>query len=116
MVPEYLGLIIYMVANQSGFNDLDEIDVTSAQGAADTLLLIDAAIVAYPRYGIPAGCASTDSECGVRIEWVRPGASVHLVVPAEESRPPYVYHEVGNDYATEDVTAERLAYWLQSIE
>jgi len=78
--------------------------------------LIDAAIVAYPRYGIPAGCASTDSECGVRIEWVRPGASVHLVVPAEENRPPYVYHEVGNDYATEDATAERLAYWLKSID
>lgn len=78
--------------------------------------LVDAAIVAYPQYGIPAGCASTDSEGGVRIEWVRPTASVHLVIPAEESRAAYVYHEVGTDYATEDVTPERLAYWLHWIK
>lgn len=32
------------VANQSNFSNLDEIDVTTAQGAADALLLIDAAI------------------------------------------------------------------------
>ena len=32
------------VANQSGFRALNEIDVTSAQGAADALLLIDSAI------------------------------------------------------------------------
>ena len=31
-------------ANQSNFSSLDEIDVTNAQGAADALLLIDAAI------------------------------------------------------------------------
>jgi hypothetical protein len=80
-------------------------------------LLVDAAIEAYHQQRqIPSGCASTDSEGGVRIEWVRPGASVHLVVPAEENRVAYVYHQVGNDYATEDVTPERLAYWLRRIE
>ena len=65
--------------------------------------------------GIPAGCGSTDSEGGVRIEWVCPTASVHLVVPATSDRKAYIYHEVGDDYATEDATPERLAYWLRQI-
>ena len=78
--------------------------------------LVDAAIEANPQCRIPAGCVSTDSEGGVRIEWIRPAASVHLVVPAARDCVPYVYHEVGNDYATEDVTPERLAYWLHRIE
>ena len=79
-------------------------------------LLVDAAIEAHPQHQIPSGCVSTDSEGGVRIEWIRPTASVHLVVPAKENHMPYVYHEVGNDYATEDATPERLAYWLCRIE
>ena len=80
-------------------------------------LLVDAAIEANRQQRrIPSGCASTDSEGGVRIEWIRPTASVHLVVPAEKARVAYVYHQVGNDYATEDVTSERLAYWLHRIE
>lgn len=80
-------------------------------------LLVDAAIEAYPQQRqIPSGCVSTDSEGGVRIEWIRPTASVHLVVPVARDRVAYVYHQVGNDYATEDVTPERLAYWLHRIE
>lgn len=79
-------------------------------------LLVDAAIEANPDRVIPAGCVSTDSEGGVRIEWVRPTASVHLVVPAVAECVAYIYHEVGNDYATEDATPERLAYWLRWIE
>lgn len=80
-------------------------------------LLVDAAIEAnHQQRLIPSGCASTDSEGGVRIEWVRPAASVHLVVPASEDRVAYVYHEVGDEYGTEDVTPKRLAYWLHRIE
>ena len=79
-------------------------------------LLVDAAIEAYPQCRIPSGCVSTDSEGGVRIEWIRPTASVHLVIPAASDRVAYVYHQVGNDYATEDATPECLAYWLHRIE
>ena len=80
-------------------------------------LLVDAAIEANHRQRrIPAGCVSTDSEGGVRIEWIRPTGSVHLVVPAARDPVAYVYHQVDNDYATEDATPERLAYWLRRIE
>jgi hypothetical protein len=79
-------------------------------------LLVRAAIEAYPQRLIPAGCVSTDSEGGVRIEWVCPTASVHLVVPATRDRAPYIYHEDGDDYTTEDATPERLAYWLYLID
>jgi len=78
-------------------------------------LLVDAAIEANPQCRIPAGCVSTDSEGGVRIEWIRPTASVHLVVPAARDPVAYVYHQVDNDYATEDATPERLAHWLHRV-
>ncbi len=79
-------------------------------------LLVDAAIDAQSeRRQIPHGCVSTDSEGGVRIEWIREEASVHLVVPAEQSKAPYVYHEVGGKYATEEATPRCLSYWLRAV-
>jgi len=78
--------------------------------------LVDAAIEAYEQgRQIPFGRVSTDSEGGVRIEWIRPSASVHLVIPASKDGARYVYHEVANNYATDDATPERLAYWLRRI-
>jgi hypothetical protein len=79
--------------------------------------LVDAAIDANSDKGrqIPSGCVSTDSEGGVRIEWIRDAASVHMVVPAQTNRAAYVYHETGNDYATEDMTPRRLSHLLRAI-
>lgn len=80
-------------------------------------LLTDAAEIANRIGGlIPHGCASTDSAGGIRIEWVRPASGVHLVVPAPPDDNPYIYHEVGDDYATEPASAEGLARWLQTVE
>jgi hypothetical protein len=80
-------------------------------------LLLDAAINVYPRQRqIPFGCVSTDSEGGVRIEWVRPTVSLHLVVPAQGNRPAYIYHRIGSDHATENVTPALLTHWLHQIE
>lgn len=80
-------------------------------------LLVDAAIVASRKTRkIPLGAVSTDSEGGVRIEWVRPDRSVHLVVPSARENPSYIYHECGDDFDTEDASADRLAHWLIAIE
>ena len=64
---------------------------------------------------IPYGCASTDSEGGIRIEWVRPTAGVHLVIPANVEGDKYVYHEQGDHYGTEPATAEAIARWLSIL-
>lgn len=81
-------------------------------------LLINAAIVSaiQARKPIPYGCVSTDSQGGVRIEWVRDSASIHLIVPASEDRDAYVYHEEGSIYGTEPASAEALASWLRLIK
>jgi rubrerythrin len=80
-------------------------------------LLIDAAIFAAldGDRQIPQGCVSTDSEGGVRIEWVRPASSVHLAIPAPSNRAAYIYHEIGDEYATEPASPERLAHRLREI-
>lgn len=79
-------------------------------------LLANAAIIAG-REGrsIPRGCVSTDSQGGVRVEWVRPANSVHLAVPATSNESGYIFHECGDRYATESLTAENLALWLREI-
>ena len=64
---------------------------------------------------IPFGCASTDSEGGIRIEWVRPSSGVHLVVPATSEPGAYIYHEVGDVFGTEPATDAALARWLREI-
>jgi hypothetical protein len=80
-------------------------------------LLVDAAIGGhFQRRQIPYGCVSTGSDGGVRIEWIRDRAGVHLIVPPNKDEPAYVYHEVDGDYATEDATPELLSRWLRAIE
>lgn len=64
---------------------------------------------------IPRGCASTDTEGGIRIDWLRPDAAVCLIVPASEGRETCVYHEVTGEYATDPATPEVLARWLREI-
>lgn len=80
-------------------------------------LLVNAAIVsaADGRY-LPRGCASTDSEGGIRIEWVRPSCSVHLVVGAAASSEAYIYHERGPQYGTEPATVAALGQRLSAID
>jgi len=98
----------------------DEYGVLRASERAYDLachLLIDGAIVAAKdRREIPLGRASTDAEGGVRIEWVRPTSSVHLVIPVTANRGPYIYREVGRDFGTEPATPEVLASWLRAVE
>lgn len=81
-------------------------------------LLVDTAIVTAQRgSSVPYGCASTDSQGGVRIEWFGAKCSVHLVIPASPQEKSYIYHEIGDDYGTtEAVTAESLGDWLRAFE
>lgn len=80
-------------------------------------LLVDASIALKidHKRPVPHGCVSPDFEGGIRVEWVRARSSVHLVIPANSSDA-YLYHEVNDDYGTDDkVTAEGLASRLQRI-
>lgn len=62
----------------------------------------------------PRGSASTDSEGGIRVEWIHREREVRLIVPAHEGGRMYVYHEAGEEYAVEEmVSAAILAHWLE---
>jgi hypothetical protein len=117
---KYLSSLIQQLIELRNEPESDDHGVLrAAQPAFDRAchLLIDAAIVsALESRQIPHGCASTDSEGGIRIEWVRDSASVHLIVPASDKRGEYVYHEEGANYGTEPATAETLARWLVGVD
>ena len=83
-------------------------------------LLINAAIeLVFCHRGakMPHGCASTDDEGGLRLEWFRDEASVHLVIPAPSSSlKRYIFHKIGTSQAIEaTVSPEVLARWLSQI-
>lgn len=116
---QYLSSIIKQLVELRNDEEADEYGVLRAtEHAFDSAcqLITDAAIVAaLGGQSIPRGCASTDSEGGVRIDWLRPNAAVCFFVPAAEERDPYIYHEVAGQHSTVPATAEALARWLREI-
>ncbi len=82
-------------------------------------LLVDASVILRQarQAKIPRASVSPDFEGGLRIEWFRPQGNVHLVIPNCDGGECYIYHEQGTDFGVDDdVTAERLASWLQIIQ
>jgi hypothetical protein len=61
----------------------------------------------------PRAAVSTDSEGGIRVQWIRPERQVRLVIPTVEGKRHYIYHEEGDQYDVEpSVSATTLARWL----
>ena len=84
------------------------------------LLLVDTAITLIDNYAgakMPHGCASTDDEGGLRVEWFRDYASVHLVIPVPTSTvKPYIFHNIGGTSAIDPIVSDDvLARWLSQI-
>ena len=62
----------------------------------------------------PSGSPSADGAGGLRIEWQRSPKEVRLILAPKIGGRTYIYHESGDEYATENsVTAETLAFWLE---
>ena len=83
-------------------------------------LLIDASIDLAKEYGteiVPYGCATTDVDGGLRLEWVRDNTNVHLVLPvASPDEKEYIFHQVGPKHGMEwSVTSKSLARYLSLI-
>jgi len=116
---DHLSTIVHQLVELWQGPDRDEYGIlqpTKEAFDAAVELLVDAAIEASREArAIPLGCATTDCEGGVRVEWIRDAGSVHLVVPASGADAAYVYHEFQDAYATEDATPQRLIRWLRHI-
>ncbi len=74
-------------------------------------------VEAYDAMGdlFPQASASTDEQGGIRLTWskIASECEVRLICPAQASKPAYLYHELGTDYAVEqDVTVATLVQWL----
>jgi hypothetical protein len=79
-------------------------------------LVVDAYEAMGDRF--PKASASTDEEGSIRLTWSKPSpeCEVRLVCPATSAQNPYLYHELGDNYAVErDVTASVLVQWLELI-
>ena len=82
-------------------------------------LLIDTAATLKKDWNMemPYGCASTDWEGGVCIDWFRPDRSVALKVPAALGGQHYIFHEFPDGHGIDHkVTAGCLAKWLVEVD
>jgi len=64
----------------------------------------------------PKGFVATDSEGGIRIEWLNGDKTIRLVVPASENGQSYIYFEDDSEYGTSDrVNGSVLAHFLRLV-
>jgi hypothetical protein len=77
-------------------------------------LIIEASFLLMDGY--PFGCASTDSEGGIRIEWFKTTGEIRLVIPASKEKEPYIYYEFGEKYGVDrQANADKLARWINRL-
>ena len=66
--------------------------------------------------GYPFAAVSTDSEGGIRIEWVKGRGEIRLIIPASNSKPPYIYYEFDDKYGVDrNANAVNLLRWLNRL-
>ena len=77
-------------------------------------LIIEASFLLMDGY--PFGCASTDSEGGIRVEWFTTKGEIRLVIPASKEKEPYIYYEFGEKYGVDrQANADKLARWINRL-
>ena len=109
---------IFDMANGAPTDDDGVLAPTKHSMTQTTSLLIQASTIVWRHtsglaFTFPRGFVSTDSEGGLRIEWTKPGASLRLVIAANNHGKSYLYYEFGDKYGSErHVTAELLGRWL----
>ncbi len=115
----YLSSIIsQLVALYEGdeTDDYGELRPTKHSFERTCEILTDTAIsLAREGRRISHGCVSTDTEGGVRVEWRRAHGNLHLVIPSDERKKSYIYHEIGDDFGTVEATSQLLGHWLKII-
>jgi hypothetical protein len=66
--------------------------------------------------GCPFAAVSTDSEGGIRIEWVKGKAEIRLVIPASSNKAPYIYYEFDDKYGVDrNANALKLIRWINRL-
>lgn len=107
----------------NGYEDEDGDHVHTAQAAHNLCfnILVDAAIddsghrrSAGEFISIPKAIVSPDGCGGLRVEWVRSNANVHLVVPSDVSKA-YVFTQFGSECKMHAATGNELAACLRHI-
>jgi hypothetical protein len=114
---EALSIVLDRLASLLDEDETDDYGVLSpSEYAFTTTWNLLVATAGEMSCSFPRAAVSTDSEGGIRVQWIRPARQVRLVIPNVEARRHYIYHEEGNQYDVEpDVSATALAGWLSWI-
>lgn len=62
------------------------------------------------------GAVTTSFEGGIRVEWMRPNASVRLIVSSDKNGNEYIYFESKDEYGSDPVTVENLVRRLLDLK
>lgn len=113
--------VLRQIATLASADECDEIGILRPTKWAlrQTLKILGRAVMASWIEGnhvpFPAGCVTSDTEGGIRIEWSDNGHAVHLVVRSNRDQKSYVYFEMGDIYGTVAVSGSNLAQSLRRV-
>lgn len=66
--------------------------------------------------GFPFAAVSTDSEGGIRIEWVKGRGEIRLIIPAASNTAPYIYYEFDDKYGVDrNASGFKLIRWINRL-
>lgn len=63
----------------------------------------------------PRGAVTTDEAGGIHIEWLEGNAAIRIVIPSDDSKCPYIYHEHGSEYGAKGLSTYVLANYLKDL-
>ena len=98
-------------------NDEDEYGILKpTYDALSPVLSLITELLFVPDIQWPFGCVSTDSEGGIRIEWVSTKGEIRLVIPSSKNKNTYIYYEFEGNYGVdEQINPAKLIWWLRRL-
>ena len=84
--------------------------------AFTTALSLIMGVSMFIQAGCPFATVSTDSEVGIRIEWVKGKGEMRLIIPASSKKAPYIYYEFDDKYGVDrNANAFKLTRWMNRL-
>lgn len=111
---EYLDEMLQDLKQLLGDNDYNEDYLKPTNYAVESVESLFTSIKLLLKKPFPRGTIYPDGDGGLRVEWMRDGIELRLIISATEKGKQYIYYELENVYAVEyNVTPNNLSNWLE---
>ena len=117
VIPAGLGEMLDQLDVLTQAQEYDGDSLPPTQEAASRMRSLLEGASEFLSAAFPLGTLAADGDGGLRLEWIRPGRELRLIVAASERGRSYLYHEAGADYGADYAPdAEKLGRGLNWLD